>query len=218
MFKGSKPNLDDVPFVVAKGNSTSITVMGVCLVVLLLSNVFFAVVAAKQYQRKEKTPEPIIFEVDTSAHKIVRVEKGNLGATKQSLLRSVTLRDYVFDRETINHIDEKDRWKKIRLMSNKKVWGEFQTLMNPEINKNSVILNNKLKRKIEVITDYPLDHKQNIHRVEFYATDFIDDERFPPQRYVAVIQYDTGDAFVSYEDRFINIDGLKIVRYEIYGA
>lgn len=217
MFK-SKINPDDVPYAVAKGNSAAVTALTVVAIILVISNVFFAAIAAKEFQRKEKTPEPIIFEVDTSAHKIVRVEKGNLGATKQSLLRSVTLRDYVFDRETINHIDEGDRWKKIRLMSNRKVWADFQALMDPEINKQSVLLNKKFKRKVEIITDYPIDHNQNIHRVEFYATDFINDERFPPQRYVAVIQYSVSDAFVSYQDRFINIDGLMVVRYEIYGA
>lgn len=217
----AKKNLDDdVPFAVAQGNSTAIKVLGSVCVGLLLSNLTIGAFAVKQYARKEKTPEPIIFEVDTAAHKIVKVEQGNLGATKQSLLRSVSLREYVFNRETINHIDEVDRWKKVRMMSNKTVWGQFQTIMDPEVNKDSVLSNKKFKRKIEVITDYPISTQgvDNIHRVEFYATDFIGDERFPQQRYVAVIQYRSGDAFVSFEDRFINIDGLNIVRYEIYGA
>lgn len=213
MFKSSQ---EDVPFAVASSNATAIKVMAFVIVVLLLSLVGTGFFAAQQYARKEKTPEPIIFEVDKAAHKVVRVEKGTLNADQNSLLLSVSLRDYVFNRETINHIDEKDRWRKIRLMSSRSVWNDFQTVMNPEINKNSVLLNNDLERKIEVFTDYPISN--NVHRVEFYVTDIIDGETYPAQRFVAVFKYSKGDAFVSFDDRFVNIEGLKITNYKIYGA
>ena len=219
--KSKDQQKEDVPFAVAKGNSAAISVLAFICVTLLLTNIGTAVIAAKQFARKEKTPEPIIYEVDKTAQKIVRVERGDqssLGQTKQSLLRSFTLRNYVFDRETVNHIDEKDRYRKVRLMSGRNVWNDFQNLMNPEVNENSVLKNKKFKREIEVITDYPIHAQKNVHRIEYYLTDTIDGEELPTQRFVAVIQYDVSEAYVRHQDRFINIDGIKIVRYEIYEA
>lgn len=209
-------NKDDVPFAVASGNKTALTILGIVCVITTLTSVAFAVAWSKEYARKEKTPEPIIFEVDKAAHKVVRVEKGDLGQTQTSLLRSVAFREYVEQRETLNHIDEVDRWKKVKLLSSKSVWKDFYNVMNPEINDASPFANKRFKRKIEIITDYPISSK--IHRVEYYATDFINDEQYPTQRYVAVIKYGSSDAFVSYEDRFINIGGLIVTNYEIYEA
>lgn len=215
----AKKDLDDVPFAVASGNRTALIVLGVVCFVLLLSNIAFATIAAVQYKKKEKTPEPIIFEVEKAEHKIVRIERGDLGASKESLLRSVALREYVEWRETINHLDEKQRWRKVKLMSSPSLFKDFYNVMNPEVNKDSVLTNTKYTRKIEIITDYSISTgNRNIHRVEFYATDTLDGESFPTQRYVAIIQYESGDSLVSYKDRFINIDGLRIVRYEINGA
>lgn len=214
----SKAQQGDVPYMIAKGNSNAVKALVFVCVLLTLSNIVFAGFAAQQYARKEKTPEPIIYEVDKTAQKIVQVERGNLAASKQSLLRSLTLRNYVLDRETVNHIDEKERFRKVRLMSGKRVWNEFQTLMNPEINENSVLKNKKFKREIEIITDYPLPSQNNVHQVEYYLTDTIDGERLPTQRFVAIIQYDMSTAQVRHQDRFINIDGVTIVNYKIYGA
>ncbi|MUK92551.1 hypothetical protein GNP80_08860 [Aliivibrio fischeri] len=211
-------NKDDIPFVVSSTQKTTITVLAVVLGVMTLLFVLASAMAVTQYAKKEKTPEPIIFEVDKTAHKIVRVEQGNLNATKQSLLRSVALREYVFNRETINHIDEKERWKHVRLMSSKSVYKDFQLVMNPELNEKSPFANKSFERRIEIITDYPIDKAKNIHRVEYYLTDKVKDNTYPTQRFVAVIQYGISDSYVSWNDRFINIDGLVIKRYEIYGA
>ena len=211
----AKPH-PDVPFAVASGNRVALIAMTVICIFLLLGNVVLATAWAVQYARKEKTPEPIIFEVNKAALKVVRVEKGNLGETKQSLLRSVSLRNYVSWRETLNHIDENDRWKKVRLMSSRDTYRVFFNMMNPDVNKRSPYANKAYNRKIEIITDYPIS--DGVHRVEFYATDTISGETHPSKRFVAVIRYQSSDAFVSYDDRFINIDGLLITRYDIHEA
>jgi len=213
-----KNTSDDIPFIIKSMQQTTVIALSIISVSLCFAFIGLAFFTAELYVQKEKTPEPIIFEVDKTAHKIIRVEKGNLNVTKQSLLRSITLREYVFNRETINHIDEKIRWKKIKLMSNKNVNTDFQTMMNPKINAKSPFANKDFKRRIEIITDYPLDKNNNVHRVEYYLTDTIGDDVLPTQRFVAVIQYDISDAHISWSDRFINIDGIVIVRYEIYGA
>lgn len=209
-------NTNDVPYAVASGNRTALIILGILAGLMTLTAIAFATAWAKEYSRKEKTPEPIIYEVDKTAHKIVRVEKGDLGQTKESLLRSVAFRDYVQWRETINHIDEKDRWKKVKLMSNNSVYKNFFNLMNPKVNPNSVFANKKFTRRIEIINDYPIS--TNVHRVEFYSTDTIDGEVYPTQRFVAVFKYSTSEAYVSYEDRFINISGVKVINYQIREA
>lgn len=217
MAKNKSP--EEIPFAIASGNKTALITLSVVCVFLLLACFALGAIAAKQYVRKEKTPEPIIFEVSKAEHKVVQIERGDLGATQQSLLRAVSLREYVEWREIINHIDEKERWKKVRLMSGDKVFKHFYNQMNPDINKDSVVNNKKYTRKIEIINDYPIPSgSKNVHRIEFYAVDSLDGEEFPRQRYAAVIQYDVSDAFVSYKDRFINIAGLKVINYQIIGA
>lgn len=210
-------NNDDIPFVVKVTQKTTIIVLAISLFLMVMLFVTSSVIAGFLFIKKEKVPEPIIFEVDTTAHKIVRVEKGSLNADKESLLRQVTLRNYVLNRETINHIDEKDRWEKVRLISSKSVYLKFYNLMNPDVNKSSPFANNDFDRRIKIISDYPLPNSGNAHRIEFYVMDTIKHEVYPEQRFVAVIQYEVGEEFaIEYEDRFNNILGLTVTKYNIY--
>lgn len=185
-----------------------------CLLAGLI--VFFASTTAYYFKKKEKTPEPIIFEIKNKGQSIVQIDRGQELLSTGSLLRSMTMRNYVFDRESINHINDKTRFERIQLMSSKNVWNLFQSTVNPEINPNSPLLNMSFTREIEQITDFPLPSQTNVHRVEFYIIDKINGRVVEKTEYVSVIQYDASNAKVKYEDRFLNIEGIEIIDYQIY--
>lgn len=203
----------DVPYAIATGNKNAITAISVLAFLLMLSNIFFAWRWSVEYAKKEKVPEPIIFEVDKASHQIVKIERGGLNRDERSVIRSFGLRGYVINRETINHIDDMARWKDIKLKSSKEVFDRFNVVMNPDINPESIYLDKSFTRAVEIITEYPID--AYTHRVEFYITDAINGEEKIPQRYVAVISYDNSQTRVLFEDQYINLDGLRVTGYSI---
>lgn len=203
----------DVPYAVATGNKNAITAISVLAFSLMLSNIFFAWIWSVEYAKKEKIPEPIIFEVDKASHQIVRIERGGLNRDERSVIRSFGLRGYVIDRETINHVDDMVRWQNVKLKSSGRVFEEFNNIMNPDINPESIYLDKNFTRSVEIITEYPID--RNTHRIEFYITDAIKGEEKPPQRYVAVIKYDNSQTRVLYKNQYLNLDGLRVTGYSI---
>jgi type IV secretory pathway component VirB8 len=208
-----KKNKHDIPFDVFQWSKVTIISLSVVCVLLLLTVIGLGAITAKLYQKKEKTPEPILYQVDKAQNLVVQIERGKLTLQQSALLRSVTMRDYVFNRETINHLDEQDRWKKVKLMSSSSIWKEFSNVMNPEINKESPLLNKDFNRNIEIVFDYPID--SHTYRVEFNITDSIIDDNHKPRRFVAIMNYELSDSYVSYKDKFINLDGIVITKYQI---
>lgn len=203
----------DVPYAVATGNKTALVVLGIVCVMSVFLTISFAFLWSVEYAKKQKSPEPMIYEVDRITHQVVRIERGELNKDKASLLRSSTLRNYVIWRESINHMDEVDFWGKVRLLSSNNVFDDFRNLMDPSVNPDSLYANEDFERKIEIITDYPIS--EDTHRVEYDVIDTYKGEEGKPRRYVAVMTYDNSNTRVIYNKRFINIDGLLITRYDI---
>lgn len=208
----------DIPYDVFTTSRTVITCLTIICVVLTLTSIGLGLVSAKLYSAKEKVPTPIFYEVKEESKHIVRIEQGVMAEDKQSLLRSKTFRDYVFNRETVNHIDDVARWGEVKVLSSRWVWDEFTKLVDPNVNKNSPLKNLDFEREIEIVTDYPLKGSSDVYRVEFIIKDSVGGKSLLPQRHVAVIEYDASKAFVSYSDRYVNIDGITIVNYQIYRA
>jgi type IV secretory pathway component VirB8 len=191
-------------------------VLAVLLVIMTLSVLFFAGVAAKYYAKGEKII-PVFYEFQDETRRIVRVEQGNMRTDKASLLRSWSMRDYLESREIINHIDEAERYKKVRAMSSKKVFEKFANVYDPNKNKESPLTDESFTREVEIKADDALKPKGrfDLHRVEFVTIDKIDGKEIARKNWVALIEYDVTNARVSYDDRFLNLDGVKVMNYSI---
>lgn len=206
----------DLPFDVFQWSKFVIGVLAVLLLAAVTALIMGGKAYMSLYKQKEKVPTPIIYQVDNQSKMVVRIEEGDLLLSKRELLRSSTMRQYVLNRELINHMDEVERWGKVKHMSSDKVWDEFSNLMSTKRNPKSPMANTEYTRRIEIFTDYPLNGTNNVHRVEYLAFDTLKGKEYPPRRFVAVIEYDESSAEIVYEDRFLNIDGIEINSYQIY--
>lgn len=209
---------EDLPYDVWYSSRRTILILGITLVLCMGLTVFFAVVAAMNYQTSQKV-EPIFYEVKSKEKQIVRVEQGQMDVTKSQLLRSFSMRQYLKSREVVNHIDETERFKRVRAMSSDNVWRDFRNSADPRINKNSIFSDDDFTREIEITADMPLKSKgaYGLYRVEFTTTDKDQGELIgdQPRRWVALIEYDVSNAYIKHGDRYLNIDGVKIVSYQV---
>lgn len=216
-MKIESDNAEGLPFDVWNTSKTAIVSLSVVCIILLIVTLAFMGLSAKLYAQKQKV-ETIFYQVDTAARHIVRIEHNNRDTNQVALVRSHTLREYVLNREVVNHINEKTRFKKVKLASSSKVYQEFYKLIDKKTNPDSLVFKKDVTRAIDIITDYPITSSRpglGVHRIEFETTDTVRGKKLPTQRWVAVIEYVKSDKYVSYSDRYINLAGIEIVNYRI---
>lgn len=216
-MKIENDNSEDLPFDVWQTSKTAIIALSVVCVFFLISLLVLGAYTAMLYAQKQKV-EAIFYQVDTAARHIVRIEHNNRDTDQVALVRSHTLREYVLNREVVNHIDEKDRYKRVKLASSNKVYQEFYRLIDKKTNPDSLVFQKDVTRAIDIITDYPISSSnpgQFVHRIEFETTDTVRGKKLPKQRWVAVIEYVKSDKYVSYSDRYLNLAGIEVVNYRI---
>ncbi|EOX3329418.1 type IV secretion system protein [Vibrio cholerae] len=182
--------------------------------VLVLSNFLFAGLFAWQFVKKTEIKH-VLLQFDDSTHMVYRIEQADeLEASKAQLLREAMLRRYVIDRLTVNHIDEPDRYTRVKLMSSEAVWNQFDSQMNPEKNPQSPLVNETYQSKIKIIRP-PVAVTQSGYKVDFEQIEVRRGVELPPTRWSAYIQISFKPVNVEYQDRYINIDGITIERFII---
>jgi len=167
--------------------------------------------------REKREPIPIFFAIDEANKQVVKIERmEGLKTIQQSkLLKEWAFNQYILNREIVNHMDEKERFREVRLMSNDKVWTEFQNNVDPRINPESVIADKRFIRQVEIDNAFPVVGVKNVWRVEFTAKDTFKDRSQTPLKMFAIIQYREVESKVSYEDRFLNLSGLEVISYQL---
>lgn len=201
-------------------HSMRVSIVSLSIVVAILSLLFVGSLAyAIKVSTEKQTVKPIFYRISDAERQIVRIEQGNMSVSKSKLLRSYTLREHVINREMINHIDEPTRYKKVKAQSSDEVWRDFRARLDPNQNKNSPLANKNFIRKIKILLDFPIktNNKYSLHRIEFQTIDSIEGTAEEPtiKTWVALIQYDVSDAYMTHNDRFLNIDGVKIINYQL---
>ncbi|MVB87101.1 hypothetical protein D6V10_18695 [Vibrio cholerae] len=187
---------------------------GGVIVGLVLSNVLFASLFAWQFVKKTEI-KYVMLRFDDATHMVYRIEHADeLDASKAQLLRESMLRRYVVDRLTVNHIDEADRYKRVKLMSSESIWNTFDSQMNPEKNPQSPLLNEDYQSKIRVIRP-PVQVTKSGYKVDFEQIEVKRGVELPPTRWQAYIQISFKPVNVEYQDRYINIDGITVERFTI---
>nr|AKN37592.1 Inner membrane protein forms channel for type IVsecretion of T-DNA complex, VirB8 [Vibrio sp. FF_291] len=207
---------DQLPYDVWFSQRRTILILGICLSVALI--ILALSLAGNAYLwRLKKEPMPIFYSFDDAAKKVVKIEVFNseLTATQSELQKEWAFRNYVLDREIVNHIDERARFERVKLMSNSDVWQKFIQQIDPKLNKDSVFSDERFRRQIEVTHSYPVRGVKNVWRVEFLVKDEFRGKTAPERAMFAIVQFREVESKVSYEDRFLNLTGLEIIDYQI---
>lgn len=151
------------------------------------------------------------FEFDNATQNFVKLEHANARVQSNAALASMFLRRYVKDREVIDKVTERERYKRVHFMSSDDVWKAFKDTYGKQ---DGLVQKPGFKRDIEILREQPL--AAGVFQVEFRTTDYLEGKSEADRNYwVATMNFDFRDQKVSYEDRLLNPMGLFISNYSI---
>lgn len=155
-------------------------------------------------------PEVKYVEFSHSRDNFFRVLPSNMPQDQLGLLVRKTLRNYVYNREFIDHITENSRFHQVVKTSNQQVAQLFEASLVQR--KNSFA--DKI-RDVHIISDIPVD--KHIHQVEFKTIDKrIGEEQEYTNYWVANIQYFIlGNQNTTEEDALLNPFGVYVTKYNL---
>lgn len=210
------PNGNELPFDVWMTARTTINRLSLCLVLAVVMLTASLAYNAVLY-REKREPIPVFFALDDANKQVVKIERmdGYKTIQQSKLLKEWAFRQYVLNREIINHMDEKERFRQVRLMSNDSVWLQFQNQVDPRLNKESVLSDKRFTREINIDNAFPVVGVKNVWRIEFTVNDTYRERPNAPLKMFAIIQYREVESKVSFDDRFLNLSGLEILSYQL---
>ncbi|EAI8054130.1 type IV secretion system protein [Campylobacter upsaliensis] len=158
---------------------------------------------------KEEKPYLVFFS--DSQNNFVRIEPANFNIrTDEALLKGI-IAGYVIKRETINRIDDIERYEEIRNQSNSKVWNTFSSLVSQG---NSIYSTRGIYRDIKIINSSILS--KNIATVDFTATiihEVTAEKNF--KRYRATLNYDFTQQTLNFDSLPKNPTGFIVNEYAL---
>lgn len=128
------------------------------VIIVLLVLLFFFLLPLKE-------TKPYLVFFSDSQNNFVRVEPANYDIRADEALLKGILAGYVLKRETINRINDIERYEEIRTQSNSKVWNTFNALVSQA---NSIYSNKGIYREIKIINSSILS--SSVATVDFTAT------------------------------------------------
>ncbi|WP_104710850.1 VirB8 family type IV secretion system protein [Helicobacter felis] len=139
---------------------------------------------------KETQHHFIDFANQDKHYAIIQRADGSI-SSNEALVRSL-IGHYILNRESINGIDDQERYEIVRLQSSSKVWRLFEELV---ASKNSVYTDSKIQRDIQIIHIAILEGVQGskISHVQIKAKLFHEGKPVYEKRYNITLSY----AFVS---------------------
>lgn len=175
------------------------------IIVLLVITLFFLI------PLKEKKPYLVFFSNEQS--NFVRVEPANYNIRNDEALIKGILTGYVLKRETINRIDDIQRYEEIREQSSNKTWNTFQALV---AQKNSIYSLKNIFREIRIINASILS--KNVATIDFTATIINqssgkDEKAF--KRYRATLSYDFLEQELNFDSLPNNPTGFIVNEYAL---
>lgn len=177
-----------------------IIIFAVIIVMLAVAIMFLA-------PFKEVKPYLVFFSEPST--NFVRVEQANFNVRADEALLKSILAGYVKKRETINRIDDIQRYEEIRIQSEKRVWDTFSKLVK---NKDSIYTTRNLYRDIEIINVSVLS--ANIATIDFVAVIKKESER-NSKKYRATLEYDFQKMEMTYDSIPKNPTGFVVKQYSI---
>lgn len=164
-----------------------------------------------------KKPENYLVSFDQAKNTFVRIKSINSDVSAMKNLMELQSRQYVKLRETIDLESENERFQEVVLMSNEDVADQFANLMSPK-NKKSPLYKykeNNLVREVNIIHSFNMEPLPNAWQVEWQQvirekdTGVVVDKSEFVTKIAAVLE----DKSISYDDRFINVNGFSVTQY-----
>lgn len=148
---------------------------------------------------------------------IVTVEPGKVTKTTADLIIEKQLRQLVQFRETINCIDEGDRYAWIQRVSDLKTFQAFQSMMDPNTSADSPIKSycqNKMAREVYISGVYPNNYADGIWTVDFITTDRKVDTVIARTERIATIEFTITPLETNDEHADSNPIGMTVTGYQ----
>jgi type IV secretory pathway component VirB8 len=159
-----------------------------------------------------KTVETRYVEFQTGGNNFVSIADANSDLSANDALISMLLRKYVVDRETINQIDEKERYQAVYAMSTEETATEFKKFYGGD---NALIYKEGFRRKIVLGPTTRL--AKNIVVIDFQTTDtnVQKPEQAPvTKEWQATIKYGFAAQQVKEDQKELNPIGIFVMNYQ----
>lgn len=174
-----------------------------CIIILLI--ILFAVLLPL----KQEKPYLVFFS-DAQTN-FVKVEPANMDIRSDEALLKGIIAGYVLKRETINRINDIQRYDEVRIQSKPSVWNTFKTLVTQN---NSIYSMKGIFRKIRIINSSILS--KNVATVDFTATvinEATGEKSF--KRYRATLNYDFTQQELNFKSLPKNPTGFIVNEYAL---
>lgn len=174
-----------------------------CIIILLI--ILFAVLLPL----KQEKPYLVFFS-DAQTN-FVKVEPANMDIRSDEALLKGIIAGYVLKRETINRIDDIQRYDEVRIQSKPSVWNTFRTLVTQN---NSIYSMKGIFREIRIINSSILS--KNVATVDFTATvinEATGEKSF--KRYRATLNYDFTQQELNFKSLPKNPTGFIVNEYAL---
>ena len=159
------------------------------IIILLIVSIFMLVPLKKT--------EPYLVYFSDAQTNFVRVEPANYDIRGDEAMLKSIIAGYVKNRETINRINDIERYEETRMQSKASVWNTFYSLVSQS---NSIYATKGIYREIKIINSSILS--KNVATVDFVATVIQSGTAQKSfKRYRATLNY-------GFEEQEINFDSL----------
>ena len=159
-----------------------------------------------------KTTEVKLYEFSSSGQTFYRIDDAQKLMSRKTALIRFAMREYVVDKESVNHLTETDRFKRVTNMSNAKVFDEFKNRYRAT---EKSFENKKRKITIELDTPFANDWSQQVHIIDFSTTDTDASNADYKTYWQATVSYTFNEQKIKLDDLIHNPLGLEVVSYSI---
>ncbi|OCR03551.1 virulence protein [Helicobacter pullorum] len=178
-------------------------------IIIIFAVIIVMLAAAIMFLAPFKEVKPYLVFFSEPSTNFVRVEQANFNVRADEALLKSILAGYVKKRETINRIDDIQRYEEIRIQSEKRVWDTFSKLVK---NKDSIYTTRNLYRDIEIINVSVLS--ANIATIDFVAV-IKKESEMNSKKYRATLEYDFQKMEMTYDSIPKNPTGFIVKQYSI---
>ncbi|ECL7558316.1 virulence protein [Campylobacter jejuni] len=183
------------------------------ILVLFITNIITAISLMLLMPLKTKEPYLLFFSnYDTN---FVTIKKANQDLTADENLVKSLLAGYVKNRESINRINDTQRYEETRMQSSVKVWKRFQNLVEM---KNSIYTQNNIFRDINIInvSIQTIKNQKGIALVDYTANIYNNDKSINEiKKYRATLEFLFQQVNTNDKSVIKNPTGFMINNYNI---
>lgn len=179
------------------------------IIILAIIIVFLTIAISFLLPLKETKPYLVMFSNGES--NFVKITEANKNIRNDEGLVKNILAGYVINRETINRIDDIERYEIVRTQSDRSVWENFENLIK---SKNSVYTTQNLYRKVQIINVTLLS--KNVGTIDF-TIEQTNKTRTEVRwfNYRAALNFDFNQNETTYNSNIKNPTGFIVKEYAL---